>query len=257
MTRALGRRDSLSLTYDRRQTRFSDDNLDLLSQRIGAIVSHRFTQDLSLHTGYGYRTANNVIPGLANIRYHELDLGVDYTRALSLSRRTTIAFGTGSAILPRDQYSLTPGETVARPASSFVVNGRATLMRRMGRTWQAAVDGSRGVQVLEGFVQPLIVNTLAANVGGNLSRRTSFSSAAGFTSGTVGVGGGPGTNYQMWNVSVAFQRAISRRWAFDTHYTYFENRYGKAVLLPTGVLNEFQRQTLRIGLTWRTPILEH
>jgi len=259
LTRAIGRRDNLTMSYERRQTTFGSSDLDLLSQRIGARFTHHLTQDVALRAGYGYRTANNAIAGASRLHYHDLDVGLNYSRGLSVTRKTTITFNSGSSIVPQEQQPVTQpqGERATLPRMSFVMSGGAALTHRMGRTWSARIEGTRGVEVLEGFAQPVVANRLATNLGGNWSRRVSLSSVTGFTTGTVGVGGDAGTKYETWNASVALQIAVSRRCALVTQYSTFSNRFGSSVLLPPGVTGTLRRQVLRIGLTWRTPMIGH
>jgi hypothetical protein len=257
LTRAVGRRDSLTMNYDRRQVRFSSSDLDLLSQRIGARFTHHVTEGVSLRAGYGYRTADLAIPGASRLHYHDLDIGLNYSRGLSVTRKTTITFNSGSSIVPQEPQPVAQGENASLPGMSFVMSGGAALTHRMGRTWSARIEGTRGVEMLEGFARPVVANRLATNLAGNWSRWVSFSSVTGFTTGTVGVGGDAGTKYETWNASVALQIAVSRRCAIAAQYSAFSNRFGDEVLLPTGVTSTLQRQVLRIGLTWRTPMIGH
>jgi hypothetical protein len=260
LTRSIGRRDSLTVAYSRQQTIFRGGELDLTSQNISMRLAHRLTNGVSLRTGYGYRTADGFVTATSRrLRYHDLDLGLDYTRSLSLSRKTAITFRSGSSIVPVDPTTTGQDSAVSPRRIAFVVTGDAAITRRIGRTWSTRLAVNRSVQVLEGFAQPVIANALSTALGGSLNRRTSFSSSAGFTSGTVGVGtggvaGGPDT-YASWTGAAGLHIALSRRYGIDAQYSYYGHRFGNGVLLPPGLANDLRRQVARIGLTWRTPIV--
>jgi opacity protein-like surface antigen len=260
LTRSIGRRDSLTVGYSRRQTIFRGAALDLTSQSISVRLAHHLTRDVSLRTGYGYRTADGFVTATSRtLRYHDLDLGIDYARALSLSKNTAITFRSGSSIVPVDPMTIGQDPLVSPRRVAFVVTGDAGINRRIGRTWSARLGVNRSVQVLEGFAQPVIANAVSTSVGGSWNRRTSFSSSAGFTSGAVGVGAGGVSGsadaYTSWTGAAGLHIALGRRFGIDAQYSYYGHRFGNAVLLPPGLASDLQRQVARIGLTWRTPIV--
>ena len=100
LTQSLSTRSSLSFTYGLERTDVTIGNFNLPIS--GSAASLPITRrDLVLHVGYTLREGNYIGTGSA-IRGNDLDLGVDYRRALSFSRRTTVSFTTGSALLDRN-----------------------------------------------------------------------------------------------------------------------------------------------------------
>ena len=95
------------------------------------------TRYVSLRLGYMYEVADSPRAGGAFGNNHDLDLGLDYTRALSESGRTTVSFRSGARVTPQDQ------------GTAVSLTGNAEVVRRIGRTWSAASRSSRGVQPLE------------------------------------------------------------------------------------------------------------
>src|SRR6185369_5286025 len=100
-------------------------------------------------------------------RSHNLDTGVDYSRDLSLTRRTKLLFTSGATIVRQD--------TLTR----YEVIGSARLSREIGRTWQADATFQRNVGFLDSVREPTFYNGINFSVGGLITRRLSFRSNAG------------------------------------------------------------------------------
>ena len=117
LTRDVSRRGSIEVLGD---FRYSDYNQagtvgrDLKSYSAGARYRHGMTRYAALRLGYVYRKGSYGF-GTDVTRptvVHDIDVGVDYKRPLSLTRRTTVNFGVGSSIVntpidptrPRSQY---------------------------------------------------------------------------------------------------------------------------------------------------------
>jgi hypothetical protein len=157
----------------------------MTSQSAGARLTRRLTRYASLRTGYTYRVATS---GSTDVRprVDDLDVGIDFSRPVSVSRRTTVSFGTGSSMTPQDQ------------GMAVNLTGNAALTRLMGRTWNTRLGVNRGVHLLEGFRQPVLANSINASLGGGLHRRLLFSSSASLSSGSVGLTGGGTNSYANW-----------------------------------------------------------
>jgi hypothetical protein len=244
MTQAIGRRTSLALSYYSQRTTFDQSNLDQMSLIGSVSLSHRLSRYLSLRTGYGLRSARYPSANAETVRVHALDLGLDYARALSLTRRTTLSFRSGSVA------------TKVADGMAYVITGDAALTRMIGRTWNVRLGVKRDVNLLEGFTEPVLSNVLTTGIGGGLNRRMSVSSSVTVSSGTVGVANQTGSNYWNWTAGGAWRLTLSRRSALDAGYFYYGHRFEDGVVLPPGVLNQQIRQGLRVGLTWLIPVMQ-
>ena len=241
MRRGIGRRSSLAFTYDLHRTTFAQSDFDLTSQNAGFSFVHRLSRYLSIRTGYGYRFAESAAAPGGSIRIHNIDLGLDYSRALSVSRRTTFTFSSGSAVMPDRRHV------------AVTLTGNAALTRQFGRTWSARLAGNRSVQALEGFSQPVIMNTITGTIGGGLSRRTSLSTSVGLSSGTVGAVSGNTFGALTGGVGIHF--SLTRRASIDGQYFYYGHRFDPDVVLAPGFIAQARRHGVRAGLTWR-PLLQ-
>jgi hypothetical protein len=246
-TRTLTRRYALTAAYSLRRTTFTaSPELDMKWQSIGGRLTRRFTRFVSLRTGYTYRIADPAFAQTTNPRNHELDLGVDYSRPVTISKRTTFSFGTGSALTPQNQRLV------------FNVTGDAALNRQIGRTWNARLGAKRSVQLLEGFTQPVLANAVNASVGGAFGRRVAMSSSVGFSSGAVGLEVGEANPYTNFSAGLGLSVAVGRRAAVEAQYFYTGYHYSGDLALAPGLTSaEQQRQGVRIGLTWRGLLIGH
>src|SRR5207247_8172570 len=147
-----------------------------------------------------------------------LDLGIDYSRALSFSRHTKFSFGSGSSALTEAQRT------------RYVLTGSATLTREIGRTWNARLTARRGLQLLEGFSGPVLSDSVTATFGGAVSRRISFSSSAATSSGDLGVTGG-NRHYSTVTGAAGVGVTLTRRLAFEGQYSYYRHRFADGVRL--------------------------
>ena len=113
MTQSIGRRASLDASYSLNNVDYIDDAFNYRSQFAGLRYSPADAPH-DARLGYGYTTAEcSQRVGFLPQDIHHLDAGVDYGRALSISRRTRVSFSTGSAILSGS------GETFGGQTSGF------------------------------------------------------------------------------------------------------------------------------------------
>jgi hypothetical protein len=246
MTQQIGRRSTLSMTFYAQRTMFGEaqTDLDQMSLNAEASLSHRLSRHLSLRTGYGLRSARYPTSGLEMLRVHAIDLGLDYSRALSLTRRTTFTFSSGSVITKLDD------------GMAYVVTGDATLVRMIGRTWNARVAVKRDVHLLDGFAEPVLANTFTSSIGGGLSRHMSMSTSVGVSDGTVGVVNNGNNNYWNWTAGAGWRLAVGRRASLDAQYFYYGHRFDEGVVLAPGLNYQQLRQGLRVGMTWLFPVMQ-
>jgi hypothetical protein len=114
--RELSRRTAFYAGYNFTQGDTAYGNGRFTSQGANAGVRWSLTRNLGLRTGYGYQTATYGVDA-RTLGYHNIDVGVDYNKALSFSRRTTLSFGTGTSALTDGPDHLLPrhGRCPAQP----------------------------------------------------------------------------------------------------------------------------------------------
>jgi hypothetical protein len=243
-TRTLSRRFSASARYNVQRTTFDRAGLDMMSQEAGFSLSRRLSRYASLRTGYGYRVANYALTAAEPLRVHDLDVGIDVSRPVASSKRTTVNFGTGSSLMP------------ANGRLAFNITGDAMVMRRIGRTWAAQLGAKRSVRLVEGFAHPALDNSIRTGIAGNLQRHVTLSASASVATGRIGLESGRSNAYANWTTASGVSIALGRRMSLDAQYYCVGERFNKGVTLPPGYDGQRRvRQGLRLGFTVRAPLI--
>jgi hypothetical protein len=251
LSQELGRRTTLDAYYAFGDVNYVDNEFDYASRAAGIRLSQRLTQHLGFHAGYGYSTASYDRPqDGARQRIHNIDLGVDYGRALSVSRRTTFTFSTGSS-------AITQGERLTgAPGSGFRYHliGTANLRHEIGRTFSASIGYRRSVDFHEGFNDPFLSDAVTASYDGLLTRRLGFNARADYALGSVGLGG-DNNGYDSASASAGLEYALSRTLALYGRYVYYRYHFDSGVALDPRFVPSLDRQGVRVGLSASFPIL--
>ena len=100
-------------SYSLNNVDYIDDAFNYRSQFAGLRYSQRLTRHMTRVLGTDPAAECGQRVGFLPQDIHHLDAGVDYGRALSISRRTRVSFSTGSAILSGS------GETFGGQTSGF------------------------------------------------------------------------------------------------------------------------------------------
>lgn len=240
----ISRRATLATAYSLRRTMFGHADLDLMAQTIGTRLSYRLTRTLSLRTGYGYQTAGDSLAQQGAVRGHDIDLGLDFSRAISITRKTTLSFSSGSTTTKQGDQT------------AFRLIGDANLTRQIGQTWSARLGFKRDVQMLEGFGAPVLSNTLTTAFGGSLSRRVSVSSTVSGATGVVGLQSASDNAFWNWTGSAGLRFVLGRRSSLQTQYFYSGHQFDQGVRLAPGLASKQKRQGVRVGMTWQAPLLQ-
>lgn len=245
----LTQRTSLEFGYAIRYVDFVESAFsDFRDQLAFARYNDQLTAHATLHLGYGYRRAAQLAGGTPPTDVHNLDIGVDYSRALSLSRRTTLSFSTGSAIAGTDT-----GLPDSGPRARLHLTGSAQLTHDMGRTWTSEVDYQRAVRFTEGIADPLLVDAGTAMLNGYLSRRTDVTAQLLFAhAGLISaVHGG----YTAGDASAQIRFALSRVFAVYARYGYARFTFSGAPLASLDAVPQFRRNGVRVGLQAAVPLI--
>lgn len=246
---SIGRRSSLEGSYSISNVNYVNLDRDYRSQTGGARFNHPLTHNLGMHVGYFYSVADYAGNSTLGPRHlHNIDVGVDYGRALSFSRRTRFTFGTGSSIIAGDT-----GYSSGNSNYSYRLTGNAALTHEMGRSWTAQLAYRRGVDFREGFYAPFLSDGVNASLGGLISRRLRFSSSIDYTVGTVGVG--TSNDFHSQSATAGLEYGLSRTLALFGRYVYYAYDFHSQVALDQRLPRTLDRQGVRVGLTMSLPVI--
>ena len=238
----LGRRGALELGYNRRVNDFETEDGDYTARGGHARYTHEVSRGLGLRLGYRYNEGR--YPAAADagtLQWRTWDVGVDYAKALSFSRRTQLSFATGtSAVVDADR-------------THYRFTGEARLNREIGRTWNATASYRRGVDFVEAFREPFLSDGFSVGFGGMLNRRLQFGSAVGGALGSVGVGAEK--NYDTYYASATLSYGLTRYMGLGTDYFFYRYRFDQTVLLPPGMSPHTNRQGVRVYLSLWAPLI--
>jgi hypothetical protein len=251
LTRRLSTRSSVSAEYRRREVNYLDRQFaDFGGQSAAVLFRRQITAHATLNLGYRYRVVDPTTLNSVARTAHDVDAGVDYGRALSISRRTFVSFSTGSTILVRDAVS---GTSNSDSRLHVRLIGNAALRHELGRTWSLDATYRRGVAFHEGFNEPFFVDTATAGVGGLFTRRLDFSAVARWSFATLDRG--RNSDHRAVSATAQSRYALTRYLAVFVRYAYYRYRFGAEVPLDNELPRELNRNGVRVGLTASVPLI--
>jgi hypothetical protein len=239
----MGRRTTLDVGYRRMMTDYSSLRSKILDQNLGGNLGYRLTRHAVFRLGYSYRLASySGSPSDKPIGSQTMDAGVDFNRPLSLTRKTSVNFTSGTA-------SASDGRNL-----QYFVTGGAGVNQEIGRSWRARMLFSRSLSFLDGFSTPFIQNGATSDIGGYLGRRVDFSLTAAYANAdsTLSTVASKLTTY---TASTRLQVAMSRYASIYGQYFYYQYRFRDAASAIQGLPPMMERRGFRGGLTMWLPLL--
>lgn len=209
-------------------------------QSAGANYSIGMTQNLNLRLGYRYTEAHY---GDRVTAIHRPDVGIDFARALSLTRRTTVNFGIGT------EASTYDGRTRVNAV------GNASLLHEIGRSWTTGASYQRGTYFISTLPEPVTGDSASAQLSGLVTRRIQFQGVVGASLGTMGTGGGGrGRKFDSYRGSLSLSSALTRFMSVGLEYAYYKYVFGSEVVLDPGLARDINRQSVRAHVSFWVPI---
>jgi len=222
---------------------------DLRAYGVGGRYSYGLSRHASLRMGYVYREGQySYFTNAQDHVSHDIDVGIDYGRPLSFSRRTRLEFGIGSAFVNAPSIE-SSGERL-----EYRLVGNAALSHDMGRTWRARLTYNRGIRYIEGIQEPVFVDALNSSLDGFLSRRVDLHVGGGFSLGDVS-SLTTQNRVHTYTASSRVRMALNQAFAVFADYVYYNYDSGPAVFVVNGVPRSLSRNTARVGLSAWLPLL--
>jgi hypothetical protein len=236
-------RSSIGLAYGYGQTSSSDGLFDMRVRTAGANFGYKITRNASLRAGYYRYEGIYERPNARHTVAESINVGVDYSKPLSITRKTSLQFGTGTAVAEN-----LSGER------TFRATGAAALAHQIGRSWSARADYRRGVGYLEGINEPTFYDSAGASVGGLVSSRVELSTAAQYFRGSSSLRSTepPFDTYSAW---VRMRTALNRSLAVYAEYFFYHYDFDQPAVQIVGVPSRYSRQGARVGLSLWVPLV--
>jgi hypothetical protein len=240
VTQQLTTRTSISGSVAWRRSDYAEGQNDITHRSASLRLSRNFSRYLSIGAGYGHQEGRYSNPAQV-FTTHDINIGADYDRPLSRSRRTFISLSTGSTVL-EDQRG-----------RSFRAVGSAGLRRLIGRTWTAEVNYERSARYVDGFASPFFADGVSGTVAGFVSRRVDTAATWGYSKGVAGFSG-DAPAYDTFQASANVRVALTRLTALQANYLYYHYAF-EPNLEITGIPGTLTRHGARVGVTLWLPLL--
>ena len=214
----------------------------------GSTYVRRVRPGLGVRLGYYFRQAQ--FEGAAaggNPTEHGLDIGLDFNRALSDSRRTMFGLKTGSAYvqsgLPTSAGSL---------GGQFRMLVDAGLSHQIGETWLLAGTFKRGTEVVDNLSAPVFSDAVTLSASGFLSSRVDFLTSISYSEGEPSLTATP-QKYTTYAGNARLRVALGERWALSTEFLRYQYDFSRTPTLAQGFSPRFGRSLARAGLSMWVP----
>jgi hypothetical protein len=259
LTRMLTKRASIGVNYGLRYVESPETDFDFTSHQAGASFQYQLTRYGGFRASYGYRRVPRYAQRTDNqhpYESHNVNVGIDYNRAFSLTgRRTRLTFTTGSAFVASGREEQRGEDTISSTALRPFLQGSVTLSRNLGRSWDAHASYRRMVHFVEGFAHALFLDSVSAGVGGQLGKHVTVNAVVGHLFEAAGMRGSTGRSYGSKMASAQFAHPIMNAVDVFAQYFYFRQELGQDMILTEGFPREVNRHSLRVGISLRVPLI--
>lgn len=215
---------------------------DLSILHAGGGLTRQLARGLSARLGYRYTRGIYAETGQrGQFEHQDIDVGLDFNRALSLTRRTRLSFATGSVVL-------TDGTE-----TRFTVTGRARLNHTIGRSWRASAAYRRGAEFIGTLRAPFVSDGVATGLDGFLGPRLHLGGTVGAIRGNVGLG--QGNTVTSAYATTRLTVGVTQYLGLDVDYSYYQSDFANPTLLVPGMPDQFERHSVRVSARLWAPLL--
>ena len=258
LTHDVMRRSSFSALAEYQYTETAGqtaDRRELNSYGVRGQVSRRLARNTVVTAGYLYRLsevgrASGATTGQA-LAEQRIDIGVDYGRALTATRRIALGARVGSSTMRLKESAEGVGATGRHYSRLF---GQLTLGYEFRRGWQARAAYLRGVEYVAGLSEPVSRDSVTASIDGSLTRHVNVLASAGYSIGESALNRSSST-FETYTGDARLRYAPTRTFAAYVEYLYyFYDSRGSTPIAP-GIPAGLERSGTRVGLTVSVPVL--
>ena len=241
LTHVFSPRASLTLDYGFARNDFASDFQDFKSQRGGGHLIFPLARSLNLRAGYAYTDATYNVTH--RVRGHSFDGGLEYSRALSFSRRTRLSFATGSSILSDHDQTL------------YRITGNARLTREIGRTWNASLAYDRTAGFVDALAESVFSDAATFALTGLINRRVQFQSSIAASAGEFPLVDQE-SSFDSYYGSVGITVGLTRHVGVGVTYSLYRYSFDPGAPLPPGSPVEWNGQGIQANLALAVPLFQ-
>ena len=242
LRKTLSNRAEVSIHYGLRRNDVLAWTNATYSHEVGGRYQRRITRTLGYHLGYDYGTMLYGEP--LGSALNTIDIGLDFDRALSVSRRTVFQFTTGSAFIkakPIDAAQSDGARTDLR------MLGSAHLKHYLGRSWVADASYAREAQILDGISNPYYTDGVNVGVSGRIGTQSTAGASLAYMSG-VPMAQLERVRDRARVISAWAQRRLSNRLAGYARFSAYSQRFNYDQLKALGLADRLSKYSIRVGV---------
>jgi len=249
VTRSLSRRASFSLYGDLRFTDTVGSGPGLTNMRWsdgGGRFLYSVNRNLGLRLGYTYRQSS--YSPLVQTGEQDLEIGFDYVRPLSATRRWTLGFSLGPTQVTQPSATGGPSQTHYR------VLGDVSFDHQIGHTWSARATYRRGLSYIETLAEAAPVGRASVETSGFVNRRVDLSFSAAYATGELASSIGPPAPFTTYTASSRLRVALSRVLAGYVEGLFYDYAFDPSLIIVPGMPSRLNRTGVRAGITLWVPV---
>lgn len=244
---------SLGYSYSRR---IYLDELGNDDSSHGANGQHdwAFSRSASAHASYRVSNSRYFFQGIgvgedsAPLNNHAVEGGASYHRRLSPTRQIVVSGSAGST------YVESIDETDGSRRDFWMPSASALTRVDLGRSWSLALDYRRSVTVLQGItIESFASDAASFSASGLFAQRLEGALVLGYANGRSAAGESS-ARFVNYGATAQFRYALARWGAASMVYDYSYYRLRDIANLPAGLLPQYDRNGIRVGLSVWLPL---
>ena len=255
LTHSFTRRNRLTLSGDFSYTDYLHESDTQRDMRVAGARA-QFARNVKRNTvlTFGYRFRNGDVGfGFEPTVEHGVDIGLDYSRPLSATRRAFFGFRIGSSTFELPLSALDP--TASGTGRRYLSDGQVSLGYQFSRGWQTRAMYRRGMEYIPAFTEPVFTDGVSANVDGMISRRFEVTMSAGYSNGESAFSRNASA-LKTYNGEVRLRYALNQTMAAYVQYLYYFYDFGRNTQLAPGMPARLERNAVRAGFTLWLPVVQ-
>jgi hypothetical protein len=185
--------------------------------------------------------------GFGSYTEHRINLGGEYSRALSASRRATFRFDLGPSLM---DGSLVARETLGTDRVRRL-QGSIAADYQFRRTWRASASYQRGAEYVAVLTVPVFADSARADLSGLIGRRVDVSLSAAYADGESALLSRG--QLESYTGTARARFALTRTFALYTEYFYYFYDLRGSQLAPE-LPRTYEQHGIRAGFMLWVPV---
>jgi hypothetical protein len=250
VTRTLSSRASLSLNGDVRFTDSVGSAPGLANTRwsdAGGRFLYSVNRSVGLRLGYTYRQSQ--YSPLLKTGEQDLEIGFDFSRPLSATRKWTMGFSLGPTLITQ------PATVGGAPQDQYRVLADVSFDHQIGRTWSARAAYHRGLSYIETLAGPVYTESTSVETSGFVNRRVDLSFSAAYATGELASPVGSTAPFTTYTANTRMRVALSRDLAVYVEGLFYDYAFDPSLVIVPGMPSRLNRSGVRTGITLWLPVM--